>query len=46
MRNLRLTLAGLVTLATIGTVSLSTGVSAQRVITADAGVVQDVDQRR
>ena len=28
MRNLRLTLAGLVTLATIGTVSLSTGVSA------------------
>jgi polar amino acid transport system substrate-binding protein len=33
MRNLRFTLAGLVTLATIGTVSLSTGVSANAALT-------------
>ena len=45
MRNLRLTLAGLVTLATIGTVSLSASVG-QRLVAADARVVQDVDQRR
>ncbi len=46
MRNLRLTLAGLVSLATIGTVSLSASVSRQRVVAAVARVVQDLDQRR